>query len=137
MFLFFLSLNLWAAKPPASQLPDEEYFEKLIKKKSYDKAFHSLPRKKVEEAKNPYYIILYDLLHVRLKKRNVKEVLCKEDNKKDPEAYTYQGVLCDVIVDYLDDGKIEDKTLHTAEEYFLKHDQEKIYLYFLAKELKN
>lgn len=74
---------------------------------------------------------------MKIKKRNVKELLCKEDNKKDPEAYTYQGVLCDVLIDYLDDGKIQEKTLHISEEYFLKHDQNKIYLYFLARDLKN
>jgi hypothetical protein len=64
-------------------------------------------------------------------------LLCKEENKKDPDSYTYQGLLCDLLIDYLDDGKISEKHLHTVEEYFLKHDQQKFYLFYLARELKN
>lgn len=116
---------------------DEEALEKLIKKKSYEKAFHALPRLQVEQSKNHHYIIVYDLLHIKLKKRNVKELLCREENKKDPDAYTYYGVLCDLLIDYLDDGKIKDRNLHNVEEYFLKHDQKKFYLFHLARELKN
>jgi hypothetical protein len=77
------------------------------------------------------------LLHVRLKKRNVKDLLCKEENKKSPESYTYHGLLCDLLSDYLEDGKIEVKHLQMVEEYFLKHDQKKFYLFYLARELKN
>jgi hypothetical protein len=135
--LLFFSFDLFAAKLPVGALIDEETLEKLIKHKSYEKAFRALPRLKVEQSKNPHYAIVYDLLHVKLKKRSVKELLCKEDNKKDPDAYTYPGLLCDLLIDYLDDGKIEGKNLHIVEEYFLKHDQKKFYLFHLARELKN
>jgi len=135
--LLLLSFNLYAAKRPSDKLIDEESLEKLIQHKSYEKAFHALPRKKVEESNNPHYIIAYDLLHVKLKKRNVKELLCKEENKKDPDAYTYAALLCDVLIDYLEDGKIKEKNLHMVEEYFLKHDQKKFYLFYLARDLKN
>lgn len=76
-------------------------------------------------------------MHVKLKKKNVKELLCKDELKKEPDAYTYHALLCDLLVDYLDDGKIDDRNLHVVEEYFLKHDQKKFYLLYLARDLKN
>jgi hypothetical protein len=117
-------------------LIDEESLEKLIMHKSYEKAFHALPKIKVEQSKSHHYMIVYDLLHVRLKKRKVKILLCRDFNKQDPEAYTYPSLICDLLMDYLDDGKIQDRNLHSIEEYFLKHDQKKFYLYYLARELK-
>lgn len=117
-------------------LTDEETLEKLIKHKSYEKAFHALSKIEVEQSKNLHYIIVYDLLHVRLKKRKVKILLCKDFNKQDPDAYTYPGLLCDLLIDYLNDGKIKERSLHNVEDYFLKHDQKKFYLYYLARELK-
>jgi hypothetical protein len=127
--------NSFGANLPRGNLPDEETLEKLIKQKSYEQALRMLPKLKVEQSKNPYYIIVYDLLNVKIKKRNVKDVLCKEDNKNDPENYTYHGLLCDLILDYLDDGKITDKNLRNVEEYFLKHDQKKFYLFILGRDL--
>ena len=132
-----MSCNVFAANAPRDELIDEESLEKLIKHKAYEKAFHALPKRKVEQLNNHYYVIVYDLLHVKLKKRSVKELLCKEENKKDPDAYTYYGLLCDLLMDYLDDGKIAEKNLHLVEEYFLKHDQKKFYLFYLARDLKN
>ena len=132
-----VSLTAFAAKVPRGVLIDEESLEKLIKHKSYEKAFHALSKLKVEQSKNPHYLIVYDLLHVKLKKRKVKILLCKDFNKQDPDAYTYPGLLCDLLIDYLADGKIKERNLLIVEEYFLKHDQKKFYLYYLARDLKN
>lgn len=136
LILFLLaSSSIYPAKIPTKNLIDEDSLAKLIIHKSYVKAFRALPRIKVEQSKNLHYVIIYDLLNVKLKKRKIKELLCKEYNKQDPDAYTYPGLLCDLLSNYLLHGKVDAKDLHIVEEYFLKHDLKKFYLFHFARDL--
>ena len=109
----------------------------LLKNKLYEKAILSLNPEKLNDPLNAKYRIIYDLLNVKIKKRAVKKLYCFEEYQKNPEDYQYSNLLCDFLIDYLRDGKLENDHFKVIEEYFLKHDLKEIYLLQVAKDLKN
>lgn len=108
----------------------------LLKNKSYERALLSLNPEKLAEPENARYRIVYDLLNVKIKKRMVKKLYCFEDFQKNPEDYQYSNLLCDLLVDYLRDGKLGNDHYKVVEEYFFKHDLKEMYLLQLAKDLR-
>jgi len=108
----------------------------LIKNKLYEKAILCLNPDLLNESKNAPYRILYDLINVKIKKRAVKKLYCFDDYQKNPEEYQYSSLLCDLLIDYLQDGKLKNNHMKEVEEYFLKHDLQEIYLLQIAKDLK-
>lgn len=111
--------------------------ESLIKNKHYEEAILSLNPDRLNEPVNAPYRIIYDLLNTKIRKKNVKKLYCFDEYQKNPDDYyQYSSVLCDLLVDYLQNGKLGNDHIKVAEEYFLKHDLKKIYLLHLAKELK-
>ena len=109
----------------------------LIRNKFYEKAILSLNPEKLSEPKFARYRIVYDLLNVKIKKRLVKNLYCFQDYQKDPETYyQYSTLLCDLLIDYLRDGKLGNDHVKVVEEYFFKHDLKERYLLQVAKDLK-
>lgn len=109
----------------------------LLKNKSYEKAILSINPEKLKEAEFAKYRIVYDLLNVKIKKRLVKNLYCFQDYQKDPESYyQYSTLLCDLLIDYLRDGKLGHDHVKVVEEYFFKHDLKERHLLQMAKELK-
>ncbi|MDO9182338.1 MAG: hypothetical protein Q7U04_08005, partial [Bacteriovorax sp.] len=94
----------------------------LLTNKKYEKAILCLNPDKLIEPSNEQYRIIYDLLNVKIRKRAVKKLFCFEDNQKNPDAYQYSNLLCDLLIDYLRDGKLGSDHYKVVEEYFLKHD---------------
>jgi hypothetical protein len=122
---------------PSSVFFYEVNLESLLKNKHYDHAILSLNPEKLTAPDNASYRIIYDLLNVKIRKRNVKKLYCFDDYQKNPDDYQYSSLLCDLLIDYLQDGKIESDHIKIVEEYFLKHDLKEIYLLEAAKNLKN
>ena len=108
----------------------------LLKNKLYEKAILSLNPDKLYEPKNAAFRILYDLINVKIRKRSVKKLYCFDDYQKNPEDYQYSSLLCDLLIDYLQDGKLRTNHMKEVEEYFLKHDLHENYLLQIAKDLK-
>ncbi len=108
----------------------------LLKNKSYERALLSMDPDKLNDPENSHYRIVYDLLNVRVKRRAVKKLYCYDDFQKDPEDYKYSNLLCELLVDYLREGKIENSHIKFVEEYFFKHDLKERYLFQVAKEIK-
>ena len=108
----------------------------LIENKAYEKAILSLNPEKLNATTNARYRIIYDLLNVKIKRRAVKKLYCFDDYQKDPEGYQYSNLLCDLLIDYLRDGKLGGDHIKVVEEYFFKHDLKEIYLLQMAKDLK-
>jgi hypothetical protein len=108
----------------------------LLKNKSYERAILSLNPEKLNEPENAHYRIIYDLLNVKIKRRAVKKLYCFDDYQKNPEDYQYSNLLCDLLIDYLRDGKLGNDHIKVVEEYFFKHDLKEIYLLQVAKDLK-
>ncbi|MFA6236790.1 MAG: hypothetical protein WC635_05630 [Bacteriovorax sp.] len=109
----------------------------LIKNKSYEKAILSINPEKLNEPEFARYRIIYDLLNVKIKKRLVKNLYCFQDYQKDPESYyQYSTLLCDLMINYLRNGKLHNDHIKVVEEYFFKHDLKERYLLQLAKDLK-
>ena len=115
----------------------EVNLKSLINNKLYEKAILSLNPEHLDEVENSHYRIIYDLLNVKIKKRSVKKLYCFDDYQKNPEDYQYSNLLCDLLIDYLKDGKLGNDHINVVEEYFLKHDQKEIYLLQVAKDIKN
>lgn len=108
----------------------------LLKNKFYEKAILSLNPEKLNIPENANYRIIYDLLNVKIKKRSVKKLYCFDDYQKNPEDYQYSNLLCDLLIDFLRDGKLGNDHIKVVEEYFFKHDLKEIYLLQVAKDLK-
>ena len=121
---------------PSSVFFYEVNLETLIKNKLYEKAILSLNPEKLNEPENAHYRAIYDLLNVKIKKRAVKKLYCFNDYQKDPEDYQYSNLICDLLIDYLRDGKLGNDHIKVVEEYFFKHDLKEIYLLQVAKDLK-
>jgi hypothetical protein len=109
----------------------------LINNKLYEKAILSINPDKLNEPENAKYRIVYDLLSVKIKKRNIKKLYCFEEYQKNPEDYQYSNLLCDLLIDYLQDGKLGNDHIKVVEEYFFKHDLKERYLLQIAKDLKS
>lgn len=123
--------------PPHSIFFFDVNLKSLIQNKSYEKAILSINPEKLKEPEFAAYRIIYDLLNVKIKKRLVRNLYCFQDFQKDPESYyQYSTLLCDLLIDYLRDGKLGADHLRVVEEYFFKHDLKERYLLQLAKELK-
>lgn len=126
----------------SNYLPHSIFFfdvnlKSLIQNKSYEKAILSINPEKLMDPEFAAYRIIYDLLNVKIKKRLVRNLYCFQDFQKDPESYyQYSTLLCDLLIDYLRDGKLGADHLRVVEEYFFKHDLKERYLLQLAKELK-
>lgn len=121
---------------PSSVFFYEVNLEALLKNKSYERAILSLNPEKLNKPENSHYRIIYDLLNVKIKKRAVKKLYCFDDYQKAPEDYQYSNLLCDLLIDYLRDGKLGNDHIKVVEEYFFKHDLKEIYLLQVAKDLK-
>lgn len=125
----------------SNDLPHSIFFfavnlKSLIQNKSYEKAILSINPEKLKEPEFAAYRIIYDLLNVKIKKRLVRNLYCFQDFQKDPESYyQHSTLLCDLLIDYLRDGKLGADHLRVVEEYFFKHDLKERYLLQLAKEL--
>ncbi len=109
----------------------------LLKNKTYERALLSMDPEKLNDPENIKYKIVYDMLNVKIKKRSVKKLYCFDDFQKNPEDYQYSNLLCDLLVDYIRDGKIGNDHIKIVEEYFFKHDLKERYLLQLAKEIKS
>lgn len=118
-FVFFYEVNLKA----------------LIESRAYDKAILSINPDRLSDPINANFRIIYDLLNVKIKRRAVKQLYCFDDYQKDPEEYQYSNLLCDLLIDYLRDGKLGEDHIKVVEEYFLKHDLRQIYLLQVARDL--
>lgn len=114
----------------------EVNFKTLLKNKSYERALLSMNPEKLNEPQNGSYKIIYDLLNVKIKKRSVQKLYCFDEYQKNPEDYQYSNLLCELLVDYLRDGKIRNDQIRVIEEYFLMHDLKDRYLLQIAKDLK-
>jgi hypothetical protein len=110
--------------------------KQLLKNKSYEKILLSLNPKKLDEKGNENYKIMYDLLNVKIKKRSVRKLYCFENLQKNPEDYQYENLICDLLENYLKEGKLTTDRIRLIEEYFVKHDLKEQYLLYLTKELK-
>jgi protein associated with RNAse G/E len=109
----------------------------LLKNKSYEKVLLSMDPEKLSEKDNIQYRIIYDMLSVKLKKAGVKKLYCLDEYQKNPEEYQYSNLLCDMLNDYLREGKVASFHIKLLEEYFFKHDLKERYLLQVAKDLKN
>ncbi len=109
----------------------------LLKNKSYEKVLLSMDPEKLSEKENIQYRIIYDMLSVKLKKAGVKKLYCLDEYQKNPEEYQYSNLLCDMLNDYLREGKVASFHIKLLEEYFFKHDLKERYLLQVAKDLKN
>lgn len=114
----------------------EVNFKTLLKNKSYERALLSMNPEKLNGPQNGSYKIIYDLLNVKIKKRSVQKLYCFDEYQKNPEDYQYSNLLCELLVDYLRDGKIRNDQIKVIEEYFLMHDLKDRYLLQIAKDLK-
>jgi hypothetical protein len=108
----------------------------LLKNKSYERALLSMDPDKLNEPGNAKYKIVYDMLNVRIKRRTVKKLYCFDDFQKNPDDYQYSNLICDLLVDYLREGKVGTDHIKLVEEYFFKHDLKERYLLQFAKDLK-
>lgn len=108
----------------------------LLKNKSYERALLSMDPEKFNEPGNARYKIVYDMLNVKIKKRAVKKLYCFDDYQKNPDDYQYSNLLCDLLVDYLREGRVGNDHIRVVEEYFFKHDLKERYLLQFAKDLK-
>lgn len=119
--------------------PAPFYFDininQALKNKNYEKVFLSLNPKQLERAGKDAFKILYDLLNVKIRKKSVKKLYCYEDWKTYPEDYQYSNLLCELLDNYLKNGKISRDQYEVAEEYFFKHDLKERYLLQIANEL--
>ena len=115
----------------------EVNLKSLINNKQYERAILSLNPDHLNNSENSQYRIIYDLLNVKIKKRSVKKLYCFDDYQKNPEDYQYSNLLCDLLIDYLKDGKLGNDHIKVVEEYFLKHDLKEIYLLQVAKDIKS
>lgn len=79
---------------------------------------------------------MYDMLNVKIKKRSVRKLYCYENLQKNPEEYQYENLICDLLENYLKEGKLTTDRIRLIEEYFVKHDLKEQYLLHLTKELK-
>lgn len=118
--LFFFEINL----------------KTLLKNKNYERAILSLNPAKLNAPEGAQYRIIYDLLNVKIKKRAVKKLYCFDEYQKNPDDYQYSNLLCDLLIDYLRYGKIENERIKNVEDYFFKSDLKERYLLQLAKDLK-
>ena len=121
--------------PDSSVFFYEVNLRHLVETKSYDKAILSLNPEQLYMPENAQYRIVYDLLNVKIKKRGVRKLYCFDDYQKNPEDYQYSNLLCDLLIDYLRDGKLGADHIKVVEEYFLKHDLKELYLLQVAREL--
>jgi hypothetical protein len=110
--------------------------KQLLKSKNYEKILLSLNPKKLNDKGNENFKIMYDLLNVKIKKRSVRKLYCFENLQKNPEDYQYENLICDLLENYLKEGKLTTDRIHLIEEYFVKHDLKEQYLLYLTKELK-
>ncbi|MGZ3787534.1 MAG: hypothetical protein ACXVLQ_03380 [Bacteriovorax sp.] len=116
----------------------EVNLKKLLKNKSYERALLSMDPEKLNEPGNAHYKIVYDLLNVKIRKLSVKKLYCYDEYQKNPDDYyQYSNLLCDLLVDYLRDGKLGNDHVKVVEEYFFKHDLKERYLLQVAKDLKS
>lgn len=110
----------------------------LIQNQAYEKAILSINPERLNDDEFASYRIIYDLLNVKIKKRLVKNLYCYQDYQKDPDSYyQYSTLLCDLLLDYLRDGKLGNDHIKVVEEYFFKHDLKERYLLQLAKDLNH
>jgi hypothetical protein len=133
-------INLALANKSFKDLHSVFFYEvnlkQLLKSKNYEKIMLSLNPKKLKEKGNENYKILYDLLQVKIKKRSVRMLYCHENFQKNPELYQYENLICDLLENYLKEGKLTTDRLKLIEEYFVKQDLNEQYLLTLTKELK-
>lgn len=107
----------------------------LIENKLYERALLSMNPNHFVDQENARYKIIYDMLNVKIHKKSVRKLYCLNDFQKNPEDYQYSSLLCDLLINYLKDGKIDSSHIKVLEEYFFKHDLEERYLLQLAKDL--
>lgn len=124
------------SNPGSSIFYYEVNLKNLLKNKAYEKAILSLNPEKLNEPANAQYRIVYDLLNVKIKKRAVKKLYCFDDYQKNPEDYQYSNLLCDLLIDFLRDGKLGNDHIKIVEESFFKDNLKEIYLLQVAKDLK-
>lgn len=110
-------------------------FKKLIQNKLYERALLSMDPDTFLDPTNARYKIIYDMLNVKIRKRAVKKLYCFSDFQKNPEDYQYSNLLCDLLIDYLKSGKIDNSHIKVVEEYFFKYDLAERYLLQLARDL--
>lgn len=108
----------------------------LLKNKSYERALLSMNPDGLASPDNKKYRIVYDLLNVKVKKRSVKKLYCYDEYQKNPDDYQYSNLICSLLVDYLQDGKIGNDHIKVVEEYFFMHDLKERFLLQVAKDLK-
>lgn len=114
----------------------EVNLKQLLKNKSYEKALLSMDPDQLNEKENAHYKIIYDLLNVRVKKMSVKKLYCLDDYQKTPDEYQYSNLMCEMLNDYLREGKIGNDHIKILEEYFFKYDLKERYLLQVVKDLK-
>lgn len=114
----------------------EVNLKQLLKNKSYERALLSMDPERLTEKENTRYKIIYDLMNVRIRKNAVKKLYCLDDYQKNPEEYQYSNLMCEMLTDYLREGKINNYHIKNLEEYFFKHDLKERYLLQVAKDLK-
>jgi hypothetical protein len=114
----------------------EVNLKQLLKNKSYERALLSMDPEKLNEKENAHYKIIYDLVNVRIRKTGVKKLYCLDDYQKNPEDYQYSNLMCEMLSDYLREGKIGNEHIKGLEDYFFKHDLRERYLLQVAKDLK-
>lgn len=113
----------------------EENLISLLKKKDFERALASLNPEAIKDSKNDFAKIAYDLLVVHKNKRNIKELQCEAKFKQYPHAYTYHILLCDLLIQYLEDGQFRKDSLERTEIYFKDTDKDRAYLFEILKEI--
>jgi uncharacterized protein YlxP (DUF503 family) len=114
----------------------EEKLINLIEQKDYQKAFSLFNAKEIMNTTDDFNIVIYDTLNVLLHKKAVQTLFCYKQYQKYPKAYVYNIILCGLLNDYLQQGKLDPKHLKRAESYFQKDDKRKMYLLKMLKDLK-
>ena len=108
----------------------------LIKTKQYSTAISYL---NLENIKNSNNIILetnYDLLNVLVNKKGTKKLLCENTLKKYPNSLSYSLMICDSLVSFLKNKKLDKLKINKLEEYFKRFDQDKDYYLSALKDLE-
>lgn len=108
----------------------------LLKNKSYERAILSINPDGLIKPDNRKYRIIYDLLNVKIKKRSITKLYCYDEYQKNPDDYQYSNLICGLLVDYLQNGKIGNDQIKVVEEYFFMHDLKERYLLQVVKDLK-
>ncbi len=109
-----------------------------MEKKDYTKALAMLNPKSISEASSPIVLISYDVLQTlvygKVDKTKLKCLPIQQKSKQSDQGYTLQ--ICNILLSYLDSGKLSPDRLQKLDRYLSAVDQDKKYLLSALRDLK-